>query len=242
MRPLTDHLPKPLLQIHGQSLLEHHLVRLKAAGFSKVVINHAWLGQLIEDQLGDGSRLGLDILYSPEKEALETAGGIRQALDLLAPNDYFFVINGDVYSPDFPFDGLAQLVKSLRKQHSVDQITPLAYLFLVANPEHHPEGDFYLMKDATGLGRIYSEIPALQMGFSSEPPTHIATSDAKRHTFSGAGLYHKSLFEKLIPGVKAPLAPLLKEAMTRNQVFGELLSCPWHDVGTPERLEQLNRS
>jgi MurNAc alpha-1-phosphate uridylyltransferase len=249
MRPLTDHVPKPLLEIHGQSLLDHHLSRLKDAGFENIVINHAWLGHLIEEALGDGSTRGLKIKYSGETQALETAGGIRQALPLLNPKDYFFVINGDVYCPDFPFHRIGALVKQLRaklklrtdasspssmadtKEQSDDQNT-LAYLFLVPNPEHHPKGDFFL--DEHTQGQVFFEASQ-----ATKNPYNIHTIE--RYTFSGAGLYHKSLFANLIPGEKAALAPLLKEAMSKMQAFGELLSCSWHDVGTPQRLEQLNK-
>lgn len=238
MRPLTDHLPKPLLEIHGRSLLDHHLLRLKDASFKHVVINHAWLGHLIEQNLGDGSSKGLSIQYSAETEALETAGGIRKALPLLQADDYFFVINGDVYAPDFPFDRIADLVTELReKNKGLDNLdadsnpNTLAYLFLVQNPEHHPKGDFFLNTGSQGyLNHVYFE------------ENHRSTQSSPRYTFSGAGIYHKSLFNHLEIGVKAALAPLLKEAMAKNQVFGELLSCPWHDVGTPQRLEQLNQS
>jgi MurNAc alpha-1-phosphate uridylyltransferase len=243
MRPLTDHVPKPLLEIHGRSLLDHHLLRLRDAGFENVVINHAWLGDLIEEALGDGSSRGLNIKYSPETQALETAGGIRQALPLLDPKDYFFVINGDVYSPDFPFDRIGALVKELRaklklsvdssiNESDTNEPNTLAYLFLVPNPEHHPKGDFYL--DEKKQGRVFFEANQ-----ATKNPYDIHAIE--RYTFSGAGLYHKSLFAHLIPGEKAALAPLLKEAMSKMQVCGELLSCSWHDVGTPQRLEQLNK-
>ena len=223
MRPLTDKLPKPLLEIHGQSLLSHHLVRLNKEGFRRVVINHAWLGYLIEEQLGTGQELGLRISYSAEKEALETAGGIATALPLLEADDYFFVINGDVYSPDFPFEKLSPIVNNLRTQINSGQIPTMAYLFLVKNPAHNPLGDFYLHENCV----------------SSEQN---ATDSNLKYTFSGAGLYHKDMFTNIQPGTKAALAPLLKEAMTKNLVRGELLECGWHDVGTPERLMELNQS
>lgn len=221
MRPLTDVVPKPLLTIHGKSLIEHHLDNLKNAGFNKIVINHAWLGHLIEETFGDGMSRGLQIQYSPEKEALETAGGIRQALPLLNPEDYFLVINGDVYSPDFPFEKITELVKNLKVKPGAQ-----AYLFLVSNPPHHPQGDFYLNMD----GSIHHE------------SDHKENSVNGKYTFSGAGLYHKDLFAQLTPGAKAPLAPLLKEWMNENRVFGERLNCAWHDVGTPERLNELNQT
>jgi len=253
MRPLTDYVPKPLLEIHGKSLLEHHLARLKANGFSRIVINHAWLGHMIEEKFGDGSSLGLNIQYSGEKEALETAGGIRQALDRLAPEDYFFVINGDVYAPDFPLHRTSIIIDKLRNENLTKpdlEHATLAYLFLVQNPAHHPQGDFFIApsnegfekmnKQGQAFHQIYSELPGEKMDYSD-----LKVGDSKsiqRYTFSGAGIYHKSLFDQLTPGLKAPLAPLLKKAMATNQVFGELLSCSWHDVGSPERLNELNQS
>jgi len=134
MRPLSDRVPKPLLEVGGRPLIAWHLLRLAAAGVRQVVINHAWLGGQIEAALGSGEAFGLSIAYSPESSALETAGGIRQALPLLASEgapEHFLLINGDVWT-DYP---LAELL-SLRPQG--------AHLVLVDNPDHHPEGDFGL--------------------------------------------------------------------------------------------------
>jgi MurNAc alpha-1-phosphate uridylyltransferase len=133
MRPLTDHTPKPLLPVLGKPLIVYTLEQLAAAGFTDIVINHAHLGQQIEQQLGNGQEFGVSIAYSPESEALETAGGIVNALPLLG-NEPFLVVNGDI-ATDFPF-------ANLHKQ-SVD----LAHLVLINNPEHHPEGDFGLTDD-----------------------------------------------------------------------------------------------
>ena len=108
MRPLTDDLPKPLLTIQNKSLLAWHLESLAKAGIPKVVINHAWLGSKIESALGDGQQFGIQIQYSSEVTALETAGGICKALPLLAPTDYFLVINGDVFSPHLPIAQILQ--------------------------------------------------------------------------------------------------------------------------------------
>lgn len=130
MRPLTLHTPKPLLPVAGQPLIEYHLRALAAAGFQEVVINHAWLGQQIEAHLGDGSRFGLHIRYSPEGEPLETGGGIFQALPLLGEQP-FALINGDVWTD---YD-LARLRAPLQG---------LAHLVLVDNPGHHGRGDFSL--------------------------------------------------------------------------------------------------
>ncbi|MCM0028916.1 MAG: nucleotidyltransferase family protein [Polynucleobacter sp.] len=220
MRPLTDATPKPLLQIQGKSLLQWHIEALVAAKTSQIVINHAWLGEQIELALGDGAKWGAQIQYSPEKIALETAGGIRQALALLNPEPYFLVINGDVFCPGLPIAGF---INRFREQLNGDA-KPLAYLMLVPNPPQHPEGDFYLHGEQV----------------SDKPIT--PQSQESKLTFSGIGIYHQSLFADLKLGEAAKLAPLLRSAMAKNQVFGEKYTGPWHDVGTPQRLHELNQS
>ncbi|SIR51415.1 MurNAc alpha-1-phosphate uridylyltransferase [Pseudomonas sp. B10] len=131
MRPLTLTTPKPLVRAAGVPLIEYHLRALAAAGFNEIVINHAWLGQQIEDHLGDGSRFGLSIQYSPEGEPLETGGGIFRALSLLG-DDAFLVVNGDIWT-DYDLSVLHQ------------PINGLAHLVLADNPPHHPNGDFTLI-------------------------------------------------------------------------------------------------
>jgi len=215
MRPLTDHLPKPLLTIQNKSLLAWHLEALNSAEIQYVVINHAWLGEKIEKALGSGRQFGLNIQYSPEETALETAGGIAKALPLLKPEDYFLVINGDVFSPKLPIQKLVEHVFALRNQAN----PILAHLLMVPNPVQHPNGDFHL-KDSQ---------------VSDQP---IAGSE--KLTFSGIGLYHKDLFGNIEIGTPAKLAPLLREAMAQNKVTGEKYLGPWHDVGTPQRLKELN--
>lgn len=215
MRPLTDELPKPLLTIRNKSLLAWHLEALSAAGIQETVINHAWLGNKIEQALGDGGQFGLHITYSPEAKALETAGGIRKALPLMNPSDYFLVINGDVFSPNLPVQKLLEKVGEFRSMPT----KPLAYLLMVPNPVQHPEGDFYLQGSQV----------------CNEP-----LDGAEKLTFSGIGLYHRDLFKDLELNTPAKLAPLFREAMTKNRVFGEKYTGPWHDVGTPQRLQELN--
>jgi len=215
MRPLTDKLPKPLLTIQNKSLLAWHLEALSVAGIQNVVINHAWLGQKIEKALGDGSQFGLSIVYSPEVSALETAGGIRKALPLLNPIDYFLVINGDVFSPNLPIKPLLEHVSLLRNLKD----RPLAHLLMVPNPIQHPDGDFYLQNFKV-----------------SDSPLE----GAEKLTFSGIGLYHRDLFQGLELDLPTKLAPLLREAMAENRVTGEKYTGPWHDVGTPQRLQELN--
>jgi MurNAc alpha-1-phosphate uridylyltransferase len=215
MRPLTDELPKPLLTIKNKSLLAWHAEALSSAGIQDVVINHAWLGKKIEEALGNGSQFGLNITYSPETSALETAGGIRKALPLLNPSDYFLVINGDVFSPNLPIQQLLGRASDLRSMPS----RPLAHLLMVPNPDQHPEGDFYI-KDSQVI---------------NEP-----LDGAEKLTFSGIGLYHRDLFKDLELDVPTKLAPILREAMSKNRVSGEKYTGPWHDVGTPQRLQELN--
>ncbi len=222
MRPLTDVLPKPLLQVRGKALLDYHLEGMKNAGFKQIVVNHSWLGEKIVAHVDGGSRFGMNISCSSEPSPLETAGGIKNALGLLNPLDYFFVINGDTFVPDFPFQKIAPLVEFLRK--SSPSIS--AYLFMTANPEHHLLGDFYLRNGliSTDNQRDQENIP-----------------DQKKLTFSGAGIYHKSMFKSLELDSKYALAPLLKNEMSKQLVLGEFLNCQWHDVGTPQRLESLNQ-
>lgn len=202
MRPLTDHTPKPLLEAGGRSLIRYHIERLADAGIRDLVINHAHLGEQIETALGDGRRFGVRIRYSVEETALETGGGIFKALPWLGP-DPFLVINGDIWTDIDPTK--LQLAES-----------DLAHLVLVANPPHHPAGDFAWIED-----RVLLE---------GEP----------RLTFSGVGLYRPELFEGCSPGI-FPLAPLLYAAIRSGRVGGSYHRGHWFDIGTPERLAALDR-
>ncbi|MFN0162945.1 MAG: N-acetylmuramate alpha-1-phosphate uridylyltransferase MurU [Burkholderiales bacterium] len=209
MRPLTDHCPKPLLAPGGIPLIERHLRRLVAAGFESVVINHAWLGEKIESALGDGRRFGIRIAYSAEGTALETAGGIANALSLLGEAP-FLVINADTYCDFDP--GRA---RSIAMQ--IAAARQLAWLVLVPNPPHHADGDFSLRN---GLVHVEAGQP--------------------RFTFSGIGVYAPRLFSAIPRGTAAKLAPLLRESMAVGRVGGELHNGRWVDVGTPERLAELD--
>ena len=209
MRPLTDRTPKPLLAVRGKPLIEWVIAALARAGISELVINHAHLGEQLTAALGNGERFGVTIRYSPERQALETAGGIAQALPLLGDAP-FLVVNADLFC-DYDFSRLAT--------HSLGD--DLAHLVLVANPEHHPQGDFSLDDSA---GRVSER-----------------GSPASMLTFSGIGLYSPRLFSGIPSGHKAPLAPLLRKAMAAGRVGGERHRGHWNDVGTPERLALLNR-
>lgn len=205
MRPLTDTVPKPLLPLCGRPIIEWTMEKLARAGIVELVINHSHLGHMIEAALGDGHRLGVSIRYSPEKEALETAGGIANALRLLG-SEPFIAVNGDIFC-DLDFAVLR------RKNLGND----LAHVVLVANPGHHPQGDFGIRD-----GRVDD-------------------GDELRHTFSGIGMYRRELFAPILPGERAGLAPLLRSAMARSKVSGEVHRGTWLDIGTPERLEAANR-
>lgn len=208
MRPLTDKLPKPLLQVAGVSLIERLIQALVSAGLGDILVNHAHLGQRIVATLGDGRRYGANIVYSHESEGgLETGGGIFKALDLLS--DPFLVVNGDILT-DYPFERLSGAMPGLAQP-----VSGLAHIVLVNNPPHHPQGDFHLMGD------------------------RVTTQGSDRLTFSGIGVYRKALFQDCSPG-KFPLAPVLRSAMAAGGVTGEHYVGRWWDIGTPERLAQLD--
>ena len=212
MRPLTDRKPKPLLEVGGKALIVWHIERLRAAGIRDIVINHAWLGEMIERALGDGAALDVRIAYSAETEALETAGGIARALPLLGEAP-FLVVNGDVYCE---WDFRRALSAAARLAHAA----LAAWLVMIPNPAQHAGGDFCI---ASGI------------------ITDKGLADAiGAFTFSGIGIYCPTLFAGIRQGAKAPLAPLLRGAMAEKRVAGELFDGAWTDVGTPPRLHQLD--
>lgn len=212
MRPLTDTCPKPLLKVGSEPLIGWHLRRLKAAGIEEIVINHAWLGQQIEETLGNGAAYGVSIAYSAEgAQGLETAGGIATALPLLG-EEPFLVINGDVLT-DIDFT----LASAQAARLSAEQ--RLAYLWLVQNPAHNPQGDFVLQTDGAVL----------------------STGAGEALTFSGMGVYHPALFHDTPPKQAAKLAPLLRAAMEVGKVQGVKHEGLWLDVGTVERLAEAER-
>jgi MurNAc alpha-1-phosphate uridylyltransferase len=204
MRPLSDTIPKCLLEVRGKPLIVHLIEALARAGAREMVVNHAHLGDMIEAALGDGARFGAAIRYSAEAQALETAGGIAKALPLLGASP-FIAVNGDILC-DFDFSAL------VARRLGGD----LAHLVLVANPTHHPRGDFSLRGSRVS-----------------------ATGEPMR-TFSGIGLYQPALLASVAPGAKGQLAPLLRAAMAKDLVSGEVHRGEWHDVGTPQRLAELN--
>ena len=223
MRPLTDTTPKPLLEVRGKPLMQWPMEALAAGGFTELVVNTDWLGAQIAARFGAHPVLAghgaLSISYSDEGRdfggALETAGGIVRALPLLG--EVFWVAAGDVFAPDFRF-----------AQAAVDRFLAsgkLAHLWLVPNPAHNLKGDFGLSADGLALNQA-----------------------ADKYTFSTIGLYCAALFAPPysdIPagnpgGVRSPLAPILRAAMDHGLVSAELYTGDWTDVGTPQRLQQLN--
>jgi MurNAc alpha-1-phosphate uridylyltransferase len=213
MRPLTDRTPKPLLEAGGRPLIVHLIDALAAAGCRQLVVNTAHLGWMLEDALGDGARMGVRIAWSHEGEALETAGGIALARPLLGPAP-FLVVNGDVWT-DLDFAGFIGRASAALVAPGTD-----AHLLLVDNPPHHPAGDFRLAH-----GRVVDE----------------ASAAAPKYTFSGIGAYRPQLFDATAPGAKAPLAPLLFDARSRGALSGEHFAGGWLDIGTPQRLGDLDR-
>ena len=210
MRPLTDRTPKPLLLAGGKPLIVWHLERLQACGFREIVINHAHLGEQIVAALGDGSRYGLSIAYSPEPPgALETAGGIAQALKLLGDAP-FLVVNGDVWC-DWDFR---------RAQALAGRSTPLAHLVFVDNPPQHAGGDFCL---------------------DGQTVRYAASGVGPTLTYAGTGVFSPDFFAAVPAGAVMKMRPLLDAAIARRIVTGERHDGAWVDVGTPERLAELDR-
>jgi MurNAc alpha-1-phosphate uridylyltransferase len=234
MRPLTDATPKPLLEAGGKPLIVWQLERLAAAGVADVVVNLSWLGESIAQALGDGSRYGVRIAWSREPwPALETGGGIFQALPLLG-SDPFLLVNGDVFTD---FD-----LRALRLKQG-----DLAQLVLVENPPQHPRGDFWLAaggrvvegavpSDAVEAGAGGEGVAAAVAGAAAAATTAAA---AQRLTYSGLAVLHPALFEGCAPG-RFPLAPLLSKALAAGRLGGQKHAGRWFDVGTPERLAQLD--
>jgi MurNAc alpha-1-phosphate uridylyltransferase len=205
LRPLTDEVPKALVEAGGKPLIAWHLERLARAGLREAVINVSHLGSRIIERVGDGARFGLRVQYSRERERLETAGGIANALALLG-REPFLLVNADVYCEcDFA------------RLRSVELGARLAHLVLVPNPPHRPAGDFSLAHGRVG----------------DDP--------APRYTYSGIAVMAPALVAPVTPGEKAPLAPLLYDAARRGLLGGELYQGLWQDVGTVERLAELEK-
>ncbi len=237
MRPLTDSTPKPLLAVGGKPLIVWHLERLAAAGVRDIVINLAWLGERLEAALGDGHRWGVRIAYSREGQALETAGGIARALPLLTadgtdPNP-FLVVSGDTWS-DFDYGRARSVGPQLQASGA------RCWCVMVANPSHHGRGDFRLVG-----GRLRLAVPsdaALDAAPEVAPEVARAPLTDTTLTYAGIGLYSPAGFAQLDPNRKAALRPWLEAAIRDDAALGEFHGGAWHDIGTVERLESLDRA
>ena len=217
MRPLTDSCPKPLLKVRGRPLIVWHIVNLVRAGITEIVINTAHLGDVIERELGDGSKFGAKLLYSREATALETAGGVATARHLLG-EEPFVAVSGDIYCPYFDFEQVKDVLKDedmWGQPYPADQ-RDVCWLYLVPNPDFHPEGDFGLT--------MYS----------------LTNDGAPKWTFGNIGVYRPDMFDGIAPGEHAKLGPLIRAFIDRKQVGGEVYEGDWHNVGTVEQLDRLN--
>ena len=211
LRPLTLETPKPLVEVGGQPLIVWHIKALQAAGITDITINASWLADKLMDTLGDGAQFGVQLHWSLEAdEPLETAGGIFKALQTGKLRDEPFILVNSDVWTTFDFGRLASY------ELSADQ---RAHLLLIDNPEHNDGGDF-----------------AINNGLASEQPI----GDADKYTFAGISVVSPRLFDGLVSGQSAALGPLLRQVMIKFQVTAEIMPDNWIDVGTPERLKQVN--
>ncbi len=217
MRPLTDECPKPLLKVRGRPLIVWHILNLVRAGITEIVINLHYKGEMIEAALGDGRQFGAKIRYSHESSLLETAGGIAHALPLLGENP-FVCVAADVYCPHFEFSQVTSALQDADmwgKPYLPDE-RDIGWLYLVQNPAHNPQGDFAM--------KLYS----------------LANEGEHRFTFSGIGVYRPEMFAAVQTGEAARLVTLFRQFAARGMLGGELYPGLWADVGTPDRLAELN--
>ena len=204
MRPLTNDTPKPLLMVGKYRLIEHHIINLRSAGISRIVINVSYKAEKIQDTIGDGSAYGVDIAYSFERESpLGTGGGIRRAIPLIH-SENFIVVSADAFT-NYPFQ---QLELTLGDK---------ACLVLVDNPKHHSNGDFMLVD-----GRVIMPI-----------------ANSKTLTYSGIATLSKSLFTPIVRDVFS-LYEVFKNAIKADEMGGLYYQGLWFDVGTPQRLRDVN--
>ena len=232
MRPLTDRTPKPLLVAGGKPLIVWHLEKLAAAGITEVVINHAWLGEQIPAALGDGSAYGVHITYSAEGEALETAGGIARALPLLTQgepdNAPFAVISSDAWS-DLDYARLTEVAQRLAAGEGD------CWCLMVDNPGHHRGGDFAL---DNGHLKLAGTAHKANAGNNTQTATN---PEADALTYAGIGVFTPTMFRDIADGTRAPLRPWLEKAITAGRALGDHHRGQWFDIGTPARLEELDR-
>jgi MurNAc alpha-1-phosphate uridylyltransferase len=216
MRPLTDTCPKPLLEAGGKPLIVWQIERMVRAGFDEIVINVSYLGDRIVAALGDGRAFGATIEYSPEREPLESAGGIAHALSRLG-GDPVLVVAADVYA-EFDYGRMAAARARL-----LASAEPRAHLVLVPNRPFRPQGDYAL------------DPPSLDF-----PYGRVGTEGAPRYTWSGIGVFAVGLLREIPFGQKIPLLPFFADWMRRGRVSGELFDGLWDNLGTPAQLRRLD--
>ena len=227
MRPLTDTVPKPLLEVAGRPLIAWQIEALARAGFRDIVINAAHLADRLVAALGDGAALGVRLSWSIEPEALETAGGIATAAPLL-PSGPALIVSGDIWTA-FDYATLRARATTMAS----DATLPRVHLVMVPNPPYHPRGDFMLAASATAPGA-----PATAPGRIGMPASDPGAPDCL--TFGNIGLYDTALFRELPRGVKLELLPFFHRWIAAGQVSGELYTGPWVNVGTPGDLAALD--
>lgn len=204
MKPLSDGVPKPLLKVGNECLIERHLIALKASGINEIVINVSYHASQFMELLGHGERFGVNIIYSYENPGpLGTGGGIYHALPWLG-DTMFIIVAGDIWT-DYSFATL------LNQQHGQD-----AHLVMVKNPSFHPEGDYGLLNNEN------------------------VTLNGPKYTYGCIALLHPHLFADQQSGTY-PLAPLLNKSIIDGRVTGELYNGIWHNLGTPQQLEELRK-
>ncbi len=215
MRPLSDATPKPLLEAGGKALIVRQIEALARAGFDRIVVNVAHLAPQFTDRLGDGSALGVKLLWSVEPVALETAGGIATALPLLPPGPAL-VVSADIWSA-FDYATLLPRMDAMAADPSAARV----HLVMVSNPPYHPAGDYAL---------------------AAGPRGSLALAGDARLTYGNIGVYDTALFGELPRGVKLKLAPLLSGWIGRGLATGERYDGPWANVGTPADLARLDNT
>jgi MurNAc alpha-1-phosphate uridylyltransferase len=215
MRPLTDACPKPLLQVGGKPLIAWQIERLVRAGYAELVVNVSYRAGQIVDWLGDGARFDARITYSPEAEPMESAGGLARALPLLGEGPVL-VVAADVYS-DFDYAGLAVPRRAIAGAAAADA---KAHLVLVPNPPFLPRGAYSLS--------------------STAHPGRVGLDGTPRWTWAGIGIIHTDLLREIPVGKKVPLLPFFADWIGRGLVSGEVHRGAWHNLGTPEQLQQLD--
>ena len=240
MKPLTDKVPKPLLAVGGKALIVWQIEALVAAGFNRIVINHAWLGEQLEQAVGDGSYWGIRIAWSRETTAYETAGGIVTALPLLesgAVDEPFVVVSADIHS-DYDYARLLPIIGSIRTRYPQHA----AHLVLVDNPPWHPRGNLPLVDGFVGRGLSDDELARTSSGSSEDDPSHPPDPLTNLTlTYANIAVFHPRCFDGLEPRRSLKLFPWAFALADAHRMTGTRHDGAWDNVGTPQQLVDLDR-